>query len=53
MFYLNSNVKGFMLNEKRFLGYKVKRKNTRMMRGEVLHSQNEKQSGKQGSESKR
>lgn len=46
MFYLNSSVKGFMLNEKRFLGYKVKRKNTRMVGGEVLRSQNEKWSGK-------
>lgn len=50
MFYSNLNVKGFVLNEKTFLGYKVKRKNTRMMGGEVLHSQNEKQSGKQSSE---
>lgn len=50
MFYLNSSVKGFMLNEKRFLGYNVKRKNTRMVGGEALHSQNEKWSGKQSSE---
>lgn len=47
MFYLNSNVKGFMLNGKRFLGYKVKRKYTRMVGGEVLLRKNENQSGKQ------
>jgi len=50
MFYLNANIKGFMLNEKKFGGYKVKRKNTRMVGSEVLHSQNEKQPGRWRSE---
>lgn len=35
-----------MLNENRFLGYKVKRKNTTMVGSEVLRSQNETQENK-------